>query len=240
MSKNKIVNCPNCQTPIYERIPKCPNCSYIFFEMKPDYGIEIMYDFLFMPNLTIEKYANALLFKSLFFIPIFSAILLFIFLRIHLVLQTTIIELMPWEKLSIDFLIVIVGSILWYFLLLGSISIGLNLWNKPLPWSQIAQIINVSMIGLFYGLVGAIVFKIINVQSVSFIGSAEDYLTMGIAIFFLMLGFILMISSIYKGLSLLTQMAGWKIFFISLLPIVLFILFMLFTLLLFAFGIYFG
>lgn len=238
MSKSKILHCPNCNTPIYERIPKCPSCSYLFYEIKPEYGVEIIYDFLISPFHTMEKYANAIQFKSLLMIPFFCVILLLIYFKIDLVLNAVVPELIPWGKIAIDGFVFIVAGILWYFIVLGSLSIGMNLWNKPLALSMISQVINVSMIGLFYGLIVGILFRVINIRSVTFVGSAEDTLTTWLGYFFIFLGAMYMTASLYKGISFLTDLKGIKIFFISLLPVFLVLFFLVLTVVLFATGVY--
>lgn len=238
MSKSKLLKCPQCSTPIYERVPKCPICSHVFFEIKPEYGIEIVYDYLTAPISTMEKYANAIQFKSLLMIPFLCVILLLIYVRIDLVLLATVQELIPWGKILIDAFVFLISGILWYFIVMGSLSIGLNLWNKPLAVPQISQVINVGMIGLFYGLIAAVLFRIINLRSVTFIGSSEDVLTTWLGYFFVFIGVTMMTFSIYRGLSFLTDMKGVKIFFISLLPVILVVFFILLTVGMFAAGVY--
>lgn len=240
MKKQKISSCPSCKTPLYVRIPTCPNCHYVFYELKPEYGVEIVYDFLATPFLTMEKYANAIQFKSLFIFPLLTAIFLFLFFNINLVLNAPVPELIPWGRFSILFFEFIIGGILWYFSVITSTSIGLNLWNKPISLPQISQIMNVSIIGFFYGMILALTFRILNIQSVTFRGSGEDLMIDGLAYFFGIAGLLWMTIMVYKGYSFLTGQNGLKLFFISMFPFLLVFFFILLTVGLFALGVFFG
>jgi len=240
MSKLKVSSCPNCNTPLYVRIPTCPNCHYVFYELKPEYGVEIVYDFLTAPFQTMEKYGNAIQFKSLFIFPLFSAILLFLFFNIDLILNAPVPELIPWGRFSILFFEFIIGGILWYFCVITSTSIGLNLWNRPLSLQQISQILNTAIIGFFYGMILALTFRILNIQSVTFRGSSEDIMIDGLAYFFGISGLLWMTILLYKGFSFLTEQNGIKLFFISLFPFLLVFFFILLTIGLFALGVLFG
>lgn len=240
MKPKKQTNCPSCKTPLYERIPRCPNCGHRFYELELTFGWEVMYDLLFSPFITSDRYAKASYLGFLSFIPVLVTFLILIWTLIGYFLLAPVSSLIPFEKVLKDGLIVIIAVFLGLGGFVLCLSVGLNLLKHRLSGNQIVQILNVALIGSIYGMIPGLLFRIINLQSVSFKGSGEDIITTFLSWFFLLAGFLFSLIVVYRGISTLTGLTGFQAFMVSVLLPVFVTCFFIFTVGLFVVGVLFG
>lgn len=240
MKPRKQTQCPSCKTPLYERIPRCPNCGHSFYELKLAFGWEVMFDLLFSPFPTMDRYARGAYLNYLGVIPILLIVLILVWHLIGPVLLAPVSSLIPFGQLLKDGLIILTGTVLAFGGFFLSLSVGSNLVKHPLTGLQISQILNVALIVAFYGLIVGLLFRIINLQSVTFEGSGSDIITSFLSWFFTISGFIFSLILIYRGISTLTGLSGFQAFKISILLPVIVTTFFIFMIGLFVAGVFWG
>lgn len=240
MKPGKQTCCPSCRTPLYEKIPRCPNCGHKFYDLELSFGWEVMYDMMFSPLLTMDRYARSAYLKFLVFIPILVGSLILVWALIGHFLIPPVSSLIPFEKILKEGLIIFLGLFLCGGGFVLSLSVGLNLVHHRLTGSQIAQILNVALIGTIYGLIPSLFFRILNIQSVTFRGSGEDLITLFLSWFFLIAGFGFSLVLLYRGISTLTGLSGIQAVKVTILLPFLVTGFFIFTVGLFVAGFFWG
>lgn len=240
MKPKKQMQCPSCKTPLYERIPKCPNCGHVFFELELTFGWEVLYDVLFSPLTTMDRYAKGAYLGFLGFIPFLLTGLILVWSQIGNFLLPPVSSLIPYEKILKNSLIILTVTLLAGGGFVLSLSVGLNLVKHRLTGFQLAQIMNVALIGSVYGMIPGLLFRIINLQSITFDGSGADLITGFLSWFFIIVGFMFSLILIYRGISALTGLNGFQAFKVSILLPVLVTFFLAFMLGLFVAGIFWG
>jgi len=238
--KTKSRKCPSCGIPLYERVPACPNCRHEFYDLEMKNGWDVYTDLLTSPVKTTERYASGAFFKGLLAAPLAYFLIVMIWPVLPSVLLAPVSALIPWEKVFQSLLTTTVVSGLAFGGFLLCLSVGLNLVKKPLDWKQLVQVVCLGIIPATGFLIPAILFRIINIQSVTFQGSPDDLITAFLSWTFVSFGHVWGGFLVYRGISSLTGLSGIQAFLLTFLLPGLVVLLLIVILSLFLAGILWG
>lgn len=178
-------------------------------------GWDVYSDLFISPVKTTERYSSGAFFKGLLAAPLAYFILVLLWPVLQSVLLAPVFALIPWENVLQSLLTttVVFGVAFGGFLL--SLSVGLNLVKKPLDWKQLVQVICLGIIPSAGLMIPAILFRIINIQSVTFQGSSDDLITAFLSWVFISFGHLWGGFLVYRGISSLTGLSGIQAFLLT-------------------------